>query len=112
MALVFFPEIHTMRRTLTLTLSIVTVGLLIEACRLDAYPIPATFPSTWSFLFEHSTAKRILVTPPGAKGPQAFWYITYKVTNPMRQEKDFIPSFTMVDKNGQAFKSEVGISPL
>lgn len=72
------------------------------------YPEPSPYPISWEFSFEHDKPKRIVVTVPG-KGPRAFWYMTYTVTNNTGQEREFLPSFEMLTKDGKVLRSEKGV---
>ena len=59
-----------------------------------------------SLKFTHSMPKRIVLTPPGAAGPQAFWYVTFSFTNMTDSEQPLLPSFEMVAKDGKTSRSD------
>ena len=71
-----------------------------------AYPKPSVYPVSWQLKFEHSAAKRIVVTTPGTGAPVAYWYMTYTVTNTTDQEQSFLPVFEMVTNDGKVIRSD------
>lgn len=89
----------------------VVVGSMIAgvapAVRAD-YPKPSLYPVTWELKFTHSMPKRVVVNVPGG-GPQAYWYMTYTVTNPSDREVTFIPLFEMLTNEGQIVRNDQGI---
>jgi hypothetical protein len=106
-----------MTRTLaTLTVAFVllclSVGRVIGAAGGTSgdYPEPSPYPVSWDLNFEHSTPKRILVSVPG-QAPQAYWYVTYRVTNNTGQEQLFLPVFEMLTSDGKIHVSDRGVSP-
>ncbi len=48
----------------------------------QAYPKPSPYPISWDFKFEYQTPKRIVVRTAAGREPEAFWYMTFTVTNP------------------------------
>src|SRR5215217_3744358 len=66
-------------------------------------------PITWEFKFKHSAPKRIVVDT-GNGAPQAFWYLTYTVTNKTDQERTFLPVFEMMTNDGKVIRSDRNIS--
>lgn len=74
------------------------------------HPKPSVYPISWELRFEHSKAKRIVVDVPGT-GKQAFWYMTYEVTNPGDTEQSFLPQFEMLTRDGRVIRSDKNISP-
>ena len=103
-----------MTRTLaTLTVAVVLlcfgVGRVAAAGAGD-YPEPSPYPVSWDLNFEHGTPKRIIVSVPG-QAPQAYWYMTYRVTNNTGQEQLFLPVFEMLTSDGKIHVSDRGISP-
>jgi hypothetical protein len=78
--------------------------------RAGDFPEPSIYPISWELKFEHGKPKRIVVTDPG-KGPSAYWYLTYTVTNETETEQTFLPRFEMMTSDGQIVQSDRGISP-
>jgi hypothetical protein len=70
------------------------------ACRAGAYPKPNPFPITWELKFEHSKPKRIVVKPAGAKTDEAYWYMTFTVTNTSRDDQKFHPRVELLGEDG------------
>jgi hypothetical protein len=85
------------------------LGLTLFA-QADTYPQPSIYPVSWQFDFTHGTPTRIVVDIPG-KGPLAYYYLTYTVTNRTDQERMFFPNFVMVSKVGKAYQSDDHIPP-
>jgi hypothetical protein len=73
------------------------------------YPKPSVYPKTWEFKFEHSAPKRVVVQIPGNPIPQAYWYMTYTVTNLSNQEQMWLPDFEMLLKDGRVLRSDISI---
>lgn len=86
----------------------VAVGLMICASA-GAFPKPSEYPVSWQFKFEHSKPRRIVITPRGSDQPQAYWYITYTVTNPGRDAHEFLPVFEMMSDEGAVTRSDKDI---
>ena len=63
-------------------------------------PAPADFPVSWQIDFKHGSAKRIVV------GNEAYWYLTYTVTNNTGQEQIWAPDFEMLSNDGKVIKSD------
>jgi hypothetical protein len=78
--------------------------------RAGDFPEPSLYPISWELKFEHGKPKRIVVTDPG-KGPSAYWYLTYTVTNESDEEQTFLPRFEMMTSDGQIVQSDRGITP-
>ncbi len=93
-----------MRSTTRVAFVFLAVFSLAAAC--FAFPRPAAYRVSWEFKFEHVSPKRIVVTPPGSKSPQAYWYMTYRVTNKTKEEHPFLPLFEMLTRDGQLIKSD------
>lgn len=70
-----------------------------------SFPTPSPYPITWELKFEHAAPKRIVVDLPG-QAPQAFWYMTYSVTNNTDQARTFLPVFEMMTNDGQIIRSD------
>ncbi len=98
-----------MKRTLTCVAFLFLVTWLGRSAM--GYPVPATRPSPREVVFQHGVPQRIVLTPPGGQQPQAFWYMTYRVTNPTREELDFAPVFELVAADGQVVRSDRMVPP-
>ena len=79
------------------------------------YPTPSPSPVSWELKFDHSLPKRIVVAVPGQDVPQAFWYMTYTLTNPLTndpqrdKERVFYPVFEMLMGDGVVTRSDNNI---
>lgn len=80
--------------------------LLSLACLLRAFPVPSAYPISWELKFEHSKLNRLVITPTGSTGAQAYWYMTFTVTNPGSQERKFLPVFELLTEDGRAIRSD------
>jgi hypothetical protein len=74
------------------------------------FPEPSPYPISWELKFEHGTPKRVVVSVAG-QAPQAYWYMTYRVTNDTGQEQLFLPVFELLTSDGKVHQSDRGISP-
>lgn len=63
-------------------------------------PVPSQFPTQWQLDFKHGIAKRIVV------GTDAYWYLTYTVTNNTGHEQIWAPDFAMLTNDGKVVKSD------
>ena len=84
----------------------VSVLLLMLLCGVAAaeYPTPSPYPIAWELQFTHGQPKRIVVDVPiTTVAPQAFWYMTYRVTNNTDKEQSFLPRFELLGDNGKLF---------
>lgn len=93
-----------MNRSLTVFLWMVAV--LSLAASAQAFPQPSAYPVSWQLDFQHSQPKRLAVTPPGAQASQAYWYMTYTVTNNSKDERTFLPVFELMTEDGQVIRSD------
>jgi hypothetical protein len=87
------------------------LGGLLQSPTRAGYPKPSVYPVSWELKFDHSKAKRIVVQVPGSSVPQAYWYMTYTVSNPTDQEQTFLPEFEMLSRDGKVIRSDNNISP-
>lgn len=90
------------------------IACLLVSCAVAVagdYPVPSPYPIAWQFDFKHGTPKRIAVEVPGEDGPQAYYYMTYTVTNKTGQERMFYPNFLLLTRTGELVRSDKGISP-
>ena len=72
----------------------------------QAFPKPGPTPRSWQFAFDHGVPKRVLITPKGSDRPQAYWYMTYTVSNPGLKQQDFYPSFDLATGDGLVIRSD------
>ncbi|HEY8751034.1 MAG TPA: hypothetical protein VIM11_23820 [Tepidisphaeraceae bacterium] len=90
-------------------LALVILAALITASAIPAragkYPQPSIYPIAWQLGFKHGTPKRIVV------GADAYWYLTYTVTNKTGEEQLWAPTFDMVANDGKIVKSGHNVSP-
>src|SRR5437016_1944351 len=98
---------HNLHRLFCPVLAIVLSLALVA--RGQAYPKPSVYPVAWELKFEHSLPKRIVMQTDGSNVPQAFWYMTYTVTNETGQEQLFLPHFELVTKEGRIVRSDKSI---
>ncbi|HEY7119340.1 MAG TPA: hypothetical protein VH475_22305 [Tepidisphaeraceae bacterium] len=78
--------------------------------RVGAYPKPSVNKVAWELDFTHGAPTRITVKTPGGDAPQAFWYMTFKVTNNTTDEREFLPVIELVDDKGNVHRSDQNIS--
>jgi hypothetical protein len=98
---------------MTRTLATLTVAALILCCGTRSltagdFPEPSPYPVSWELKFTYGVPKRIVVTVP-EKAPQAYWYLTYRVSNETGQEQLFLPLFEMLTKDGKVIRSDKAI---
>ncbi|MDW8263539.1 MAG: hypothetical protein RMJ35_13510 [Phycisphaerales bacterium] len=88
---------------------LVLVVLVGEASAGEgSYPRPALYPTSWELDFSHGLPQRIVVEVPG-QGGQAFWYMTYTVTNNSDREQMFLPLFELLTEDGRTVRSDQSI---
>jgi hypothetical protein len=73
------------------------------------YPRPSPYPIAWELNFEHSAPKRVVVTTRDTGTAQAFWYVTYTVTNLSKDEQKFLPVFELLSDDGKVIRSDADI---
>lgn len=91
-----------------LLLALVAV-VLLSADYAGAFPKPSPYPVAWQLTFTSIKPQRIVITPPGATTPQAYWYIPYSVINNSRDEQEFLPVFEMMTQDGKVIRSDKDI---
>src|SRR6266550_8391754 len=91
--------------------SIVIIALTFCIVSRADYPKPSPYPISWELKFDHSIPKRIVVRVPGQLTPQAYWYLSYTVTNETDQERLFLPVFEMMTEDGKIPRSDNNIPP-
>ena len=72
--------------------------------RAADYPEPSPYPISWELGFQHDTPKRVVVTVPG-KGNRAYWYMTYSIVNKTDEDRQFLPVFEMVTRDGKVHRA-------
>lgn len=65
-----------------------------------AYPQPSPYPVTWELKLEVGAPRRVVV------GGQAYWYLTYTVTNNTGQERVFLPVFEVLTPDGSVTRTD------
>src|SRR5436309_10296030 len=92
-----------------LRLCFLIASFLLAQTFVQAYPKPSPYPVSWELKFEHGKPQRIVVEVPGAAAPQAYWYLTYTVTNNTDKEQTFLPVFEMLTEDGRIIRSDKAI---
>ena len=102
-----FPETHTMRLAVS---SLLCLGLSVAAVQTRAgdFPEPSPYPISWELNFDHGKPQRIVVPIPG-QGNRAFWYMTYSVINNTDEDRQFLPVFELVTRDGKIHRSDKGV---
>ena len=85
---------------------LVALTAAILSLRANAFPQPSPYPISWQLKFDHDVPKRIVVTPPGSNVPQAYWYMTFTVTNTTDSDLQFLPEFDMSTSAGDILRSD------
>jgi hypothetical protein len=85
-----------------LLVALAAVGSVAE--RASAVPEPSPVPRRWEFRIEPGPLRLTSVDVPG-RGPEAFWYFTFKVTNNTGEDRFFAPSFQLSLDNGEVIRS-------
>ncbi len=95
----------TLLCTMLLGAGVCGLGVMNAPVQGASYPVPSVYPVSWQFKFSHATPKRIVVDIPG-QGPEAYYYLTYTVTNDSGQERTFFPVFDLVTKTGHMIRND------
>jgi hypothetical protein len=98
-----------LHRTLKIGFRILLASVFLASAAHAQAPKPSPYPISWQFKFEHSTPKRVMVKVPGINTPQAFWYMTYTVTNNTSKEEMFLPAIELLTRDGRVIRSDVNI---
>lgn len=92
------------------TLLLLTLSFMVAASTARAdYPQPSPYPVTWQLDFRHGKPTRLVMHLPGKSEPQAYWYMTYTVTNNTDQEQLFLPEFDLVTHEGKIVRNDTDI---
>jgi len=81
-------------------------GVFADPPAKPSYPVPYVYPLSWELKFEHGLPQRIVVDVPGSKAPQAYWYMTYLVTNKTDREQMWLPTFEFLTEEGKVIQSD------
>jgi hypothetical protein len=103
-------EIISMKR-LAHPVLLAAAGLLVMAVVARGYPKPSPYPVSWELTFKHSAPKRILITPKGSRTAEAYWYMTYTVTNRTKDSRKFLPVFEMLTDDDKVIRSDGAAVP-
>ena len=71
-----------------------------------AYPKPSPYPVAWEMKCEYNPTgpRRIVVNTP--QGEQAYWYLTFELTNTSDKDQLFLPVFQLLRQDGTTTRSE------
>jgi len=81
----------------------------VIGCSLGLAPEPDPVSSRWQLDVDPGPLRVTYVHTPEAEG--AYLYFTYSVTNNTGKDLEFVPSFDMVNDDGDLMLSGVGIPP-
>jgi hypothetical protein len=96
-------------RFLPAALTAIVLLLVPAVAHADPFPKPSPYPKSWELKFEHGKPTRIVVQVPGSTVAQAFWYMTYTVTNNSDKEQLFLPTFDMALEDGRVIRDDFKI---
>jgi hypothetical protein len=96
-------------RWLSIICGVALVSVVSGLARAQDYPKPSPYPIAWELKFEHDAPRRIVVEVPGKSGPQAYWYMTYTITNETDKEQLFLPFFELLTRDGRVIRSDRNI---
>ncbi len=83
------PFLHAAALALIAGFFVTMVGPSVALAQ--AYPKPSPYPKSWELDFQHGMPTRVVVQVPGQNVPQAYWYMTYTITNNSDTEQLFLP---------------------
>lgn len=101
-----------LRLTLALMLTMLTVVVLLQTQRVQAYPKPAFVQpkGVWQLDFElHGDPEAIWVRLPGDAEPKRFWYILYTITNNTGADIEFYPQFDLLTDTLKLYHAGEGV---
>jgi len=102
------PEFHTMINT-TLRFAIALFALVLATSAVKSYPKPSPYPVSWDLKFDYHTPKRLVVRSQRDREPEAFWYMTFTVTNLTGAERNFFPYFELLGNDDVVYRSDNNI---
>lgn len=74
-----------------------------------AFPQPSPYPVSWELDFKHGDPKRIVVDVATSSTPQAYWYVTYRITNNTDKEQQWLPTFELLTGDLKLYKADRNI---
>lgn len=92
-----------MRLNFAFVAAAVLIGSIAALAHGAKYPEPSVYPIAWQLDFKQGTPTRIVVAT------EAYWYLTYTVTNKSGQDQVWQPDFQMVSDDGKVIRSDKGI---
>jgi len=72
-------------------------------------PRPSIVPTKPELEFTYETPQQIVLTPPGGKGPQTYWYVLYQIQNRTGADQIFAPDFVLYTDTGEVVRSGKGV---
>jgi hypothetical protein len=84
-----------------LTLACLLTLASATVVQTQAYPVPSPVPTRWELDFEPDYLRIATMRNPKTDTPEAYWYLTYTVTNNTDTDLQFAPSFIMYDSEGR-----------
>jgi hypothetical protein len=94
--------------SLVALLLLVGMGSLLMDARAATAPEPAIVPRAWEFEFTFKNPRPIAVQNLAGDN-EWYWYISYKVVNNTKDERLFIPDFTIADDQGRIIAGGQGV---
>lgn len=79
------------------------IGVVLPAAPASAAPEPAAIPTRWEFTLDPGPLR--VMTVDIGNGPQAYYYLTYKVTNHSGEDRFFTPTFEIYTDDGTLMRS-------
>jgi len=89
-----------MRQALMLLAAAALIAAFAARAHAKKYPEPSIYPIAWQLDFKHGEPTRVIV------GTDAYWYLTYTVTNKTGQDQTWQPDFQMVTNEGKVVRSD------
>lgn len=96
-------------RACSLSLGFMAVVMVAATIVLADYPKPSPYPIAWELKFDYGTPRRLVIDVPGSPVAQAYWYLTYTVTNNTDREQTFMPIFELLTEDGSVIRSDKNI---
>jgi len=105
------PQLRSRLRAIGCLFASLAVTVASHTARADdeVVPKPNPYPISWELDFKHGMPKRVVVDTPDSSVPQAYWYLTYHVTNHTDREQNFLPQFDLLADNGQVTRADVNL---
>src|SRR5215213_2549125 len=95
-----------MRLPLTLASvpALLLFALAVQPADAQKFPEPSPYPISWELTLDYKEPGRIVINVPG-KGPKAYWYLPYTITNEGEETQTFIPQFEMLTEDGKVHRA-------